>query len=740
MRPLLLSLFDGFIVGLEPSTLRPALKAIILALLPGLEEDTSEEFERVHRILNNFQEAISKPQPHDPQTLGNPGAQYFWQCFFLASITSPTRRQGALAYLERNLPQLGGHTSTEIDKDKKEANGHILSAPHHLAPEAEAIVNPEPGLLVRCFTAGLRDEQILVQRGFLNLLVTHLPLQAPVLLQKVVPEDLERLIAAAVSVVARREMSLNKRLWAWFLGPESLMESDDTDEQHLSTMKDKETLRSVRDSSVDRIQYFKRLGLEPLVANIQKMLTSRSILSSDIARPFRICLSLMDRPEIGRLVVPRIFGPALECLWHYQKIDPPKDALTSASAFFDGVESGLIWGQMIGLMTEALDCSTTDPKSARERLEIISYTVAQFVVRENDKGRGKGSVQIPLDEETISIHMPLAMMLLMARIRDQIQALLAGDSMLTDLLGVGVELIMQLLDQIPERVLTERSLNGPGKGARKRATQQEGQAIAHFYENLQQGSEAAPPPFAREEIRQLLLQTAIHLVMHELRTSRHTKIFDIELLLLEKVMAKVSHTELLELEDLLSGLLEAITFHASQLEETSDFSVVEANVSVLEKILFALPQDQGTEHKLRGLVPRLIDVTWPFLSPSKPTHNVEAVRYIRRIHAIANDPRLVESSITALMMSSPDGDQSSGIDSESVRRFVTLWTHSVSPSTRQHARLTRVDRSQPFDGIRQQMQTIARPLLLVLDTLAEKEHEVSLITTTWLQSLPNVKL
>ena len=102
-----LALLENHLLKLDPGALRPALKAIILALLPGLEEDTSEDFERTLNVLEGFKRAVRQGSDDNAELVNSTGDEYFWQCFFLASITSNSRRLGALAYLIRNFPKLG---------------------------------------------------------------------------------------------------------------------------------------------------------------------------------------------------------------------------------------------------------------------------------------------------------------------------------------------------------------------------------------------------------------------------------------------------------------------------------------------------------------------------------------------------------------------------------------------------------------------------------------------------------
>ena len=42
-----LGILERHFLSLDPRALRPAMRSIILALLPGLEEETSEDFDRI---------------------------------------------------------------------------------------------------------------------------------------------------------------------------------------------------------------------------------------------------------------------------------------------------------------------------------------------------------------------------------------------------------------------------------------------------------------------------------------------------------------------------------------------------------------------------------------------------------------------------------------------------------------------------------------------------------------------
>lgn len=140
-----LSLVDTYISPLEPWAIRPALKAIVLALLPGLEEETSDDFDPTLRLINKFRDAAGQMDTQKVGVEGEVGGHYFWQCLFLASITSPSRRSGVLAYLNRHLPKLGvtgRRPSVAETGDSPDMSPDMLAA-------ANSVILPEPGLLIR---------------------------------------------------------------------------------------------------------------------------------------------------------------------------------------------------------------------------------------------------------------------------------------------------------------------------------------------------------------------------------------------------------------------------------------------------------------------------------------------------------------------------------------------------------------------------------------------------------------
>lgn len=711
--------------------MRPALKAIIQSLLPGLDEETSEEFERAYSILNRFKDISGCGSGRDHNIVDASNDQYFWQCLFLVSITSSSRRQGALAYLNRNLPKLGtswrpfpaspSTITEESDRLDKE----------ELPPEIEAVASPEPGLLVRCFATGLCDGQLLIQRGFLDLLVTHLPLHSAVLRRKVTSEDLEKLVAAAVSVVARREMSLNRRLWAWFLGPELLHQrrdssSRDSDDGSTSEPHDDKT----------RSEYFQRYGLAPLISSIKKMLTADRIAPSFKARPFRICLSLMDRWEIGEFVVPQIFLEALSSVWRYQKTAPSKESfnevLRSATVFFDGVESRLIWAEITKILLQTLQAESFSLQDGQDRLDLVLFIITKFNVRE---------------EEMLNVHIPIATLLLLTCI----QPTLFGP--IVDLkpahgalIRSSLNICSHLVDLIPQRAFSNSSHNKALTNINDLKSRDRSvlHIIQEFYNSRQGAADVCDQVVPAKDLGAMLLDEAIQMVTHDLNRVESAANIQTELSILEKLIRKIPDIASLDWEKLLTLLMTTskdLTTHMNSM-----FQTISTIVFALEVVLLALPSvSLQYDYQIRQIVPNLIVCLWPYLSPSQPEYNVEAARCILRLQKISPENRLVESSITTLMINEGLQNQRNKLDTESGRRFITLWAHVMSTtngSQTSHPNFLFSKSSNIKESNEVNIDTIilARPLLLLLDSLSDTKTEIFIFSSGWISSVPNLQM
>ena len=152
------------------------------------------------------------------------------------------------------------------------------------------------------------------------------------------PGDLERLLLSAISVVLRRDMSLNRRLYTWLLSPES------------------------------NRAYFLKYAFKRLTSALKKLLVAQATLSVDPIRVSKISLALLDKWEIGGHVVPELFTPIMETVFA-NNIDP--GILASARALFDSMDPAVIWSELFSWIEQG-------------RVTILTWIIGQFNLREEE--------------------------------------------------------------------------------------------------------------------------------------------------------------------------------------------------------------------------------------------------------------------------------------------------------------------------------------------------------------------
>ncbi|KAF2838537.1 hypothetical protein M501DRAFT_1031628 [Patellaria atrata CBS 101060] len=724
VRPAFLSLFETFILELDPHSLRPALKSIVLCLLPGLEEETSEDFDRILHILDSVKSAVNIERLPNRDTKSESGDSYFWQCFFLATITNASRRQGALAYLSRRLPRLIGSSGRRLSLSSESKSDF-----DDLPPAAEAAISPEPGLFVRCFAAGLSDAQLLVQRGFLDLLVTHVPFDSPVLQVRISDEDMDLLITSAVGVVTRRDMSLNRRLWAWFLGPEP---ASGAEEDSQATSPAVSSKIGTGDPSSYHLSYFTRYGFRPLTRCIKAMISRHNINSLERARPFRICLSLMDRWEVGGLIVPQIFVSAMESVFAYSKTatkEQLSDVLKSANIFFDGVESGLIWGKLCELITSAFSPSPKLLEDRLSRLNLVKFIFTRFNVTE---------------EEMVFYHIPLTALLILLQLENLRPTLTENETL--DVLSVAFDIVDSLIQIIPDKAFDEAASKLGPISNKSNHTEQTPKAlitnIRSFYEDNQGNLDISGPPISVYSLGQAFLSSSARLFVKVLNRELPSKVIETCTRIFSSVMQKVpDHKYLYGLD---------IDLSITALLDTSSNSPPHASFSELyaSTVAITLIQSLGYTPPLIDLsrIPRLfkclVREIWRFLSPFTPKYHVEAVRCLCQLHTSSPSDRLVEASITSVLISE------NNISVENCMRFTVLWNHTMHEKGLQTEKGSRYNSSRRTSGIpiitNQRAESpmydgiLTRPLLLMLDTLAEEGSTTFAFVKTWLQELPSL--
>ena len=675
--------------------------------------------------LDNLRDAAKNGSAEAPETKAEVGSSHFWQCFFLATITNASRRQGALAYLVRRLPKfrISPQPRGSAASDPK-AGTSTDALPH----EAEAAISPEPGLLIRCFEAGLCDPQLLIQRGFLDLLVTHLPLDSPVLQDRIGKDDRERIVAAAAGVVSRRDMSLNRRLWAWFLGPEPTGGPDGSESV---TSPTEDTHAATSDPSAYHAAYFSRFGLDALTQSVLHMINRPTTLPAERARPFRVCLSLMDRWEVGGLIVPEVFLPALQSIQTYSErankaqVD---EVLRSANTFFDGVDSGLIWGKLVHLVTSSLEPNDSSPQEALRTIRLAKFVLSHFNLKE---------------EDMLLHHMPLMIFSALTSLNKLLERSSELSRQDQELVDAALEIIDSLVHIVPDRGIKGRDAGAnedDSAGVSKDAALQE---IQKFYEESQGMLDVVDSPFTAASLGQFILEESTQMFLNIIQ--RHPEISaELPSKILANTIIKVQYFETLNDTEPFTVFQQVLSSESRQGNQQLRFSHLSAVTTVLAGLQIARPSDPYiSEFQLVELVHPLIAAFWQHLSPLMPKYHVEAVRCMLQLHNMLPSTRMVEAALASMLTKD---NLTSGLGAaDACRRFAVIWTHTMyelSLQSEKRGTLTRRASAMSLSSLASQEvsfhSVLKRPLLLLLDLLNDEGTDAAAVVDTWLQDLPTL--
>ncbi|KAF7246881.1 Protein dopey-1 [Varanus komodoensis] len=251
VKPALLSLYEVYYLPLG-KTLKPGLQGLLTGILPGLEEG-SEYYERTNTLLEKVAAAVDQSA--------------FYSALWGSLLTSPAVRLPGITYV---LSHLNRKLSME---------------------DQLYIIGSDIELMVEAVSTSVQDSSVLVQRSTLDLILFCFPFH----MSQATRPDMIRILSASLHVVLRRDMSLNRRLYAWLLG-------FDNNGAIIGP-------RSTRHSNPEEhaTYYFNTFSKEMLVQAMVGILQinmheQESTLMQDL-KPFRILISLLDKPELGPVIL-----------------------------------------------------------------------------------------------------------------------------------------------------------------------------------------------------------------------------------------------------------------------------------------------------------------------------------------------------------------------------------------------------------------------------------------------------
>lgn len=375
VKPILLTIYDTHYLPLQAG-LRPVMKSFILALLPGLEEETGEFFEKVLTLLDRLSATVSPV--------------FFVQNIWLIMITMSSARGTALNFLSRRLPRL--HADEDITQ----------------------IVGRDIGLMIRAFAAALEDDNLLVRRGALDILLQSMRVDSAAI-KRAHSEDTVILMRAATGVVLRRDLSLNRRLYTWLLGPDEKSESQTV--------------------------FLRQHALQLLNTTLKDEMFAPSGEYSE-SRPFKIFISLLDKWEIGSALTDVLVLDALKAIRFLMQRDAEEhneDISMTASTLYEAVEPSILWKQLLAAIMKDL---SEDSKTGA-----IDLTL--FLLR-----------SLPMqDDEVRSIHLPV----IFAAITEELQRAINNDP--SKAAEASVRECLALQEEIFQHIPIESLCQRPGLNA-----------------------------------------------------------------------------------------------------------------------------------------------------------------------------------------------------------------------------------------------------------------------------------
>eukprot|EP00794_Sanderia_malayensis_P000522 gene522-1172_t len=296
VKPVLLDIYAEYYVPLGKN-LTPALPGLIMALLPGIEE-ASEHTERTTEILEEL--------------FKNTNQESFFSAVWGCSLHSPPVRLSAMIFIQNHLSKL----SSQVDK--------------------KYVIGNNRQLMVNALCSSLEDSNVLVQRITLDFMLTFIPLDSEVVTQS----HLVNLLMHSLAVVLRRDMSLNRRLYQWILNINNNGHQTETSRKNGAKSNVVEDHDDVTATSVNYFEQHSKKYVVAAVINlfyssepeykynaVENELFPRTSRKHDKLKPFRILISLLDKPEIGSSVLEDVLVEVFRVLRHECETEYSKDSL-----------------------------------------------------------------------------------------------------------------------------------------------------------------------------------------------------------------------------------------------------------------------------------------------------------------------------------------------------------------------------------------------------------------------------
>ncbi|CAK9831783.1 Protein dopey-1 homolog [Anthophora retusa] len=315
VRPSLLTVYETHFVPLG-ERLRPGLSGFLSGVLLGLE-DGSDHFDRTNSLLEKVCEGV--------------GPEHFYACLWDCLASNSGIRLPAisfvLAHFNKKLPM----------------------------EEQKYIMGTDTNIMVTALCSGVQDSSVLVQRSALDLLLVGFPVHNSQLTR----EHMVSLVTAALVTILRRDMSLNRRLFAWLLGTEV----------STSILKRKANA-TVSDSTENTPTYFDMYSKDMLIEAIKSLLKTVCDENPQDLKPYRILVSLLEKADIGPVILDGILFEVFRTFYNAcgqsNRVPKTNEVVKSANLLFSTLEPSYVWIHCGHLFENACQTRAKDKREAEE--------------------------------------------------------------------------------------------------------------------------------------------------------------------------------------------------------------------------------------------------------------------------------------------------------------------------------------------------------------------------------------
>ena len=264
-------------------------------------------------------------------------------------------------------------------------------------------------LQVNALCAALEDNNVLVQRIMLDFLLAFISMQTNL----VSKSELIRIIVCTLNVVLRRDMSLNRRLYQWILNinneglpndqpPSESMSNEASGKSSISSspsiIEDESMVSTYFEAYSKKyvvaalISLFQAIDNEPVI--IGKIDNSQSTSKkSDKLKPFRILISLLDKPEIGSAVLEDVLMEVLRALHHEcnttngktniekeQKKQLKEELIKTANLLFNAFEPYFIWEYLEKALKNSFIINMSNLQTSADKMDKCQSGMDEAVV------------------------------------------------------------------------------------------------------------------------------------------------------------------------------------------------------------------------------------------------------------------------------------------------------------------------------------------------------------------------